>query len=183
VKRWLVLTSLATLGSCKIFGPSGDPYEYVASDAGDDATVEDAHGQGDEVPVASDDSGGGSPGADAADDADDAGTADEGADVACTAAASDAGCDPVRNAGCTAPLQCDVSLSLTGTPTGACVLSTGTDAGGACSTLFGEPCPPGNTCVNSACRKLCYCDSDCPAAQCCSDKSGAQGFTLCAPCM
>ena len=186
MKRWLALTSLAVLGSCKLGGPSANPDEYLASDAGADATLKDAHSQGDDAPVASDDSGAAPGGDDAspsdgAPGADDAGTSDD-AGVACTVAASDAGCDPVHNTGCTAPLRCDVSLSLTGTPTGACVLYTGTDAGGACWTLVGETCSPGTTCVNSACRTLCYCDSDCPTGQCCSDKSGAQGFTLCAPC-
>jgi hypothetical protein len=185
VKRWLALTSLAVLGSCKLGGPSANPDEYLASDAGDDATLKDAHSQDDDSPVASDDDAPVAPGdsgGPGADDADDASTSDDGPGVPCTVAASDAGCDPVHNTGCMAPLRCDVSLSLTGTPTGTCVLYTGSDAGGACSTFIGETCPPGSTCVNSACRTLCYCDSDCPANQCCSDKAGAQGFTLCTPC-
>jgi hypothetical protein len=179
VKRWLAVAPIALVGSCKFGGPSANPYEYVASDAGDDATVEDAQtSQGNDAPVASEDSGGG-PGAD---DAGDAGTPEDGGGGPCVAA-PDAGCDPVHNTGCTAPLQCDVSASLTGTPTGTCVFYTGTEAGGACSTFLGESCPPGHTCISSTCRTLCYCNSDCPTGQCCSDTSGAQGFTLCAPCM
>jgi hypothetical protein len=178
VKRWLALAPIALVGSCKFAGPSANPDEYVASDAGEDATVDVGQGgQGDDAPVASDDSSGG-PGAD---DASDTGTADDGGGAPCTATAPDAGCDPVHNTGCITAQQCDVSVSLTGTPTGACVWSTGTDAGGPCSTLFGESCSPGHTCVNSTCRTLCYCDSDCPAGKSCSDKTGAQGFTLCAP--
>jgi hypothetical protein len=63
------------------------------------------------------------------------------------------------------------------------VLSTGTDAGGSiCTTIFGETCMPGSTCVNGACQALCYCTPDCPTGQCCTDAS-AQGFSLCGSCM
>jgi hypothetical protein len=182
--RWLALAPIALLGSCKFGGPSANPNAYVASDSGDDATPEDGPSSpGDDAPVASDDSGGG-PGADDADDADGASTTPDGgaASKACDAAV--AVCDPVHNTGCNGLQQCDVNPSVTAMPTGNCVFYSGSDGGGACTmTPISESCPPGSTCVSGACRSVCLCNTDCPTGQCCSEPSGAQGFTLCAPCI
>ncbi len=178
--RWIVHVSIAALCSCRIGGPSTDPNAYVASDSGEDATVEGGHvNPGDDAPVASDDSSASS-GDDSTTDA--AGMPDThgGGGGACDAAV--AMCDPVHNTGCDPLHQCDVGISLTMMPTGNCVFFSGSDAGGAClMTGLTESCLPGHTCVGGACRALCFCNSDCPAGKSCSDTTSVMGFTLCAP--
>lgn len=95
------------------------------------------------------------------------------------------GCNPIANTGCAAELgmQCDVDL-LASTLSGLCVFSAPPPDGGACLNIPPtESCPPGHTCVDfSECKKLCACDSDCDAGDCCSERLGDHGFKTCSPC-
>lgn len=100
---------------------------------------------------------------------------------ACEPAKPVASCDPIRNTGCPPLTQCDIETSAS-TPTGRCVFFMD-PLGGPCSASFvSVGCDPQNTCVAGACRKLCYCDADCPQGQSCTDASGpgpAGAFKLC----
>jgi hypothetical protein len=90
-------------------------------------------------------------------------------------------CDPIANTGCPAELglQCDVDLLAT-TPTGACVFSAPPPDPNSCLAIFPtESCPPGSTCVEGACLKVCLCDSDCDAAERCDLPLAASGFKGC----
>jgi hypothetical protein len=101
----------------------------------------------------------------------------------CEPATPIATCDPVRNTGCPPLTQCDVDTGAT-TPTGRCVFFQASLDSTTCSATFlNESCEAQSTCVGNACRKLCYCDSDCPTGQCCNDSFDPQGvFKLCSPC-
>lgn len=96
-------------------------------------------------------------------------------------------CDPVRNTGCPPLMQCDIDTGAT-KATGRCVFQAEADASVAdsCSATFvSETCAAQSTCVSNQCRKMCYCDGDCPRGQCCNDASGpgpAGAFKLCSPC-
>jgi len=93
-------------------------------------------------------------------------------------------CDPVRNMGCLPLTQCDIDTAAS-TPTGRCVFFQAAAPGACMVTFLSETCEAQSTCVASACRKLCYCDSDCPTGQCCNDLSGPGpkgAFKLCRPC-
>jgi len=103
---------------------------------------------------------------------------------ACGPAQPVATCDPVRNTGCPPLTQCDIETSAT-TPTGRCVFYQATPGVPCSSSFVNVTCDAQNTCVAGECRKLCYCDSDCPPGNCCSDTSGpgpAGAFKLCHPC-
>jgi hypothetical protein len=91
-------------------------------------------------------------------------------------------CDPVHNTGCNPFQQCDVDPSQASTPTGLCLFGGGTDAGTCLATIFTESCPAKSTCVDGGCRTLCFCNGDCPVGECCSDRSGPPGFTMCGGC-
>jgi hypothetical protein len=191
VKRCLALVPIGVLVSCRFGGPSANPDDYVAFDAGADAVLADEQGsQGEDAAVARTDAdASGASGADASpgdatppDEASDASTADgvvEGG--ACAVAV--AVCDPVHNMGCNPLQQCDVDTSQTSTPTGLCVFNSGSEGGGVCTMTFvSESCAPKHTCASGVCRALCFCNADCPSGQCCSDTSGPRGFTLCQTC-
>ncbi|MET0386978.1 MAG: hypothetical protein ABW321_13515 [Polyangiales bacterium] len=94
-------------------------------------------------------------------------------------------CNPITNRGCAGELgmQCDVDL-LAGELAGQCVFSAPPPDGGTCLNIPPtESCPAGSTCVDfSECRKLCLCDDDCGAGECCAEDLGAQGFKVCSPC-
>jgi hypothetical protein len=103
---------------------------------------------------------------------------------ACGPAKPVATCDPVRNTGCPPLTQCDIETSAT-TPTGRCVFFQATPGVPCSSSFVNVTCDAQNTCVAGECRKMCYCDSDCPPDNCCSDTSGpgpAGAFKLCHPC-
>jgi hypothetical protein len=176
--------SLALLGlvACRFGGPSADPDAYVSFPV-PDAAIEDAQDFGATdatVDPASD--AGSLPGSDASgtDDGGDPFLNDDGGTCGSAIVAT---CNPVQNTGCNGLQQCDVDTSQKTTPTGICVFNSGADAGGTClTTLFTESCAPKSTCVNGACRALCFCNTDCPTGQCCSDTTGPTGFTLCQAC-
>jgi hypothetical protein len=185
--------ALVALGACRFGGPTGDPGQEVSFPDSADGAVVDASMAADDgsfVPPSSDatigppDRDGALPlGDDARDDASggDASFDDTGEGGSC--AATVAVCNPVHNTGCDALHQCDVDVSQTKTATGLCVFNGGAaDTGPCTASVFNESCSPTFTCVNSACRELCFCDPDCPAGQCCSDTSGPPGFRLCRPC-
>jgi hypothetical protein len=190
VKRWLALVPIAVVVSCRFGGPTGDPYAYVASDAGDDGSLEDQDASqgadttvsptGSDAPPGTGDDSPGNPAP--PDDASNPSTPD-GASEGGPCAATVSVCDPVHNTGCNPLQQCDVDTTQTSTPTGLCLFNSSSEGGGACTmTLVSESCAPGHTCVSGACHALCACNADCPAGQCCSDTSGPQGFTLCGMC-
>lgn len=119
------------------------------------------------------------------DDREQAGSDTDLAPSECAPSQPVSGCDPVRATGCPPLMQCDINVSAK-QPTGRCVFPQPTTPTPACMSSFvGESCESQWTCVNSTCRKLCYCDADCPSGECCSDESGPgpQGvFKLCEPC-
>jgi hypothetical protein len=191
VKRCLVLVPIAVLASCRFGGPSGNPGDYVGSNAGGDAALDGAQGSpGDDAAVAPHDA---DASVAAGDDAtpDDAELPGEAGDAITPDAVVEGGgcvatvavCDPVKNTGCNPLQQCDVDTTQASTPTGLCVFSSSSEGGSACTMSFvSESCSPEHTCVGGACRALCFCNADCPTGQCCSDTSGPHGFTLCRPC-
>jgi hypothetical protein len=186
--RFTLLGCLA-LAACRFGGPSGDPEAYVAFpvDGGEDASAGASSGG---AQATDDDSGGSNSEASAGDDTNGDDAAGDDAVAGDDAAGGTCGrtipvCDPVHNTGCNPFQQCDVDPSQMTTPTGLCLFYSGSDASapGACmTTLITETCPAKSTCVSGACRALCFCDSDCPASQCCSDTSGPPGFRLCRAC-
>jgi hypothetical protein len=187
-----LLLPIGVVLSCRIGGPSADPDMYDPLDSGADATLEGGHNsQGEDAPVGPDDQDASVLNGQDSAPFDDTGTAADAStpDGAVGAGGCDAAiavCDPVHNTGCNALLQqqCDVNTLVTTMPTGNCVYNSGgAEAGGACiASPVSESCAPRSTCVSGACRTLCFCNADCPSAQCCSDTSGPPGFTLCGPC-
>jgi hypothetical protein len=173
------LAALA-ISSCRFGGPSGNPEAYVAfADGGDDGEA----GSPSEAGTVVDDATTGDEEAPAEASADDASSDDAGDarvdDASCTVAVPI--CDPVHNTGCDALHQCDVDTSQS-KPTGICVFYSASDAGTCSSSIFNETCAPRSTCASGSCRALCFCDSDCPAAQCCAAGSGPGGFGVCGVC-
>jgi hypothetical protein len=175
---------LLVLGACRFGGPSGDPSAYV------DFPDPDASLQG--ATAGAQDGGGGDDATEAtsANDAENAGAGEAGPDApvpdadpaSCTPAKATPVCDPVHDTGCDALHRCDVDPTQP-TATGRCVFASSAPEGGPCSSSFlDESCPGTSTCVGTACRQPCYCDSDCSPAQCCSDSSSSFGFLLCQPC-
>ncbi|MET0284600.1 MAG: hypothetical protein ABW352_09030 [Polyangiales bacterium] len=104
----------------------------------------------------------------------DAGRADAGGNM-CTPVTAPAVCDPVKNTGCSLFLRCDLDPAAS-TPAGRC-LFTGLSLGGECTAnALSTTCEVGSTCVDGACRKTCYCNADCGAAQKCTGTApGAEG--------
>ena len=103
----------------------------------------------------------------------------------CGSAAAIPGCDPIRNTGCLAELgmQCDVDLAMT-KPSGVCVFSAPpTDPNSCINIPPVETCPAGQSCIGGRqCQRICLCDSDCDAGECCSERIGNSGFKSCRPC-
>lgn len=109
---------------------------------------------------------------------------------ACQPSPSPLICDPVHNIGCLVPFSfCDIDPTQA-VIAGRCVFPFATaapaaDGGASCvSDATTETCLPTSTCVNKTCRKLCYCDGDCAAGQCCAEPApgSAGAFKLCKPC-
>jgi hypothetical protein len=94
-------------------------------------------------------------------------------------------CNPVINEGCPTALQmqCAVDLLAPGLA-GYCIFQGMTlmDGGACFNSGVTEDCPPTNTCYGGQCRKLCFCDADCDAGQCCSLRVGNYGFGACGDC-
>ena len=183
------LFALVAFTGCRIGGTRENPYDavYFPDAAADAAHVVASTPSGD-------DGGSFDPGADGdATSADDGGAAGDDGGGGLDAGADDASgggncsptvavCDPVHDTGCNPFQQCDINPSLPATPTGQCVFG-GAEGGGACTvSIFTESCPAKSTCVDGGCRQLCFCNTDCPAHECCSDRKGAPGFTLCGSC-
>lgn len=107
----------------------------------------------------------------------------------CQPATLPAICDPVKNLGCLVPFSsCDID-TMQVVATGRCVFPwTSTppaaDAGSCYVDATTDTCAATSTCVNGTCRKLCYCDSDCEAGECCSEPAPgpSTAFKLCKPC-
>jgi hypothetical protein len=188
VTRYSIAIFLCGLTACRFGGPSADPHEYVSYDDGSsvpDASEEASHGE--EASAAFNATDSSSEAAqsslsDATADQDAANdTFPEDSIAVSNCQPSVPVCDPVHNTGCNPLQQCDVDPTET-TPTGLCVFGSPSDAAVCLATAFTENCGPGSTCVGGACRSLCYCDSDCPAGQCCSGTSSPGGFLLCESC-
>jgi hypothetical protein len=179
---------LVGLAACRFVGPTSDPAEYVAS-------PEDATAGGPDAPGAlgDDDSGsappsGDAPGGGELDGGGSDAALDDSTDASCAVmVAMVMGCDPVRNTGCNPFQQCDIAppqTTLGGMGSmlaGQCVFGAA-EAGVCTSSILSESCPPKSTCVDGGCQKLCFCNADCPVGQCCSDRSGPSGFSLCGAC-
>jgi hypothetical protein len=178
--KWRCAVWLALVAACRFGGPSAKPEEYVslidaAAEAGrflpgDDAGSSSPIGEGSAPP---DDVG--MPG--------DGGVFDDAIateEAACSV--SVAVCDPVHNTGCNPLQQCDINPLQMSAPTGQCVFGGAADAGFCTVSIVNESCAPKSTCVDGGCRQLCSCNADCPAGQCCSDRSGPAGFSLCRTC-
>jgi hypothetical protein len=102
----------------------------------------------------------------------------------CGAMREISGCDPMSNQGCLPELgmQCDVDL-LADTPAGVCVFSAPPPSPDSCLNIPPtESCPPQTTCVGTSCAKICLCDTDCEAGDCCTTPVGGGGFKACGAC-
>jgi hypothetical protein len=179
------LLALLALAACRFGGPSADPDAYVASPAPDSGSKAAPADDGtDDATIATIDAPVGAPplGDDASTDVASLPLTDDDAGSAGGCAPMVAICNPVHDTGCNPLQQCDVDTSQK-TPTGICVFNSGSEGGAPCMmTIFTESCPAQSTCVNGACRALCFCDTDCPTGSCCTDTSGPAGFTLCEKC-
>lgn len=90
-------------------------------------------------------------------------------------------CNPVTNDGCPPTMQCAVDLLATA-PTGYCTFSSPPMPGTCFNSGVTESCLPTEACVDFECRKLCFCDADCGAGECCVDPVGEAGFKACGAC-
>lgn len=149
---------------------SDEPDAKVRSSSGSDAGKSNSGKPGDAGSSGSGSSSGGS-----------ASAGNGGSADACAPAKAVATCDPVRNTGCPPLTQCDIDTSAS-EPTGRCVFYSNPDGGECTSSFVNVGCSAQSTCVAGMCRKMCYCDSDCPQGQACSDTSGpgpSGAFKLC----
>ena len=95
-------------------------------------------------------------------------------------------CDPTKEDNecpTAATMKCFVDFQKSA-PTGYCAFYTPPRSGsGPCLTVVGvtDSCLPGHYCYNQVCRKLCLCNDDCLAGECCTEAIGG-GFKLCADC-
>lgn len=95
-------------------------------------------------------------------------------------------CDPTKEDNecpTAATMKCFVDFQKA-TPTGYCAFYTPPLSGSdPCLNVIGvtDSCLPGHYCHNQVCRKLCLCDDDCLAGECCTEPIGG-GFKLCADC-
>lgn len=94
-------------------------------------------------------------------------------------------CDPVCNTGCEGLSRCDV----TDLPrSGKCIGAWVSGEGELCvKTPLTDPCAARLTCVDGACRRLCYRDADCAApGSCCGQELFLQGqpsgYKICVAC-
>ena len=115
------------------------------------------------------------------------GTGGSDAGMSCQPAMPPAICDPVKNLGCLVPFSfCDIDP--TQAAAARCVFpwsATPPPADGGClADMMSSTCMPMSTCVSGTCKKICYCDQDCPAGQCCSEPAPGSSttFKLCRPC-
>jgi hypothetical protein len=107
----------------------------------------------------------------------------------CQPATPPMGCDPVNNIGCLVPFSfCDIERSQA-VATGKCVFPWSStppplDGGSCFMDAMSSTCTPTSTCVDGSCREICYCDSDCPGGQCCTEPAPGSSttFKLCTPC-
>jgi len=111
----------------------------------------------------------------------------------CQPATPPAICDPVKNIGCLVPFSfCDID-QMQAVASGRCVFPWTSnppplaprDAGSSCYVdATTDTCVATSTCVHGSCRKLCYCDSDCGAGECCTELApgSSSAFRLCKPC-
>lgn len=99
-------------------------------------------------------------------------------------------CNPVTNeffvAECGPSFNQQCGIDQFSMLVGYCVFASETPAtlGGACfNSGVTESCPPTSTCsADGICRKICLCDADCVAGQCCTEPVGATGFSMCGDC-
>lgn len=114
---------------------------------------------------------------------DDAGRGDGGVDR-CPEAAI-AVCDPIQNIGCPSGLSMQCAIDYAARLTGYCIYNAPPALGmsGEClNTGITESCPPQFTCFAERCAKICLCDAECGAGQCCSQPIDRTGFSVCSDC-
>ncbi|HEX4478120.1 MAG TPA: hypothetical protein VH142_23710 [Polyangiaceae bacterium] len=167
-------------------GQGGTGGTIDATDPGTGGTFPNSDGSGGVIDSTGDASSGVSTGGVASVPSSDGSVGTAGSSEGCQPPTPAAVCDPVKNIGCLIPLSfCDIDPTQS-TPSGRCVFPTSPapgDAGACAVAVLSESCAPLSTCVNGACRRLCYCDSDCPVGSCCTDPApGPRAFRLCAPC-
>lgn len=117
-------------------------------------------------------------------------TADGGEDAAPDASAACpeveiAICNPMKNTGCATGLSMQCAIDLAATLTGYCIYNAppALGMGGEClNTGITESCPATFTCYAASCRKICLCDAECGAGQCCTDPVERTGFRVCGDC-
>ncbi len=164
---WLLTTA------CRFGGPSGTATEVTDPvEAGEDGSAEeDREDARDEDDVSPPPSVGFPP--DSVDD--------EPAFGAC-GPATVPGCDPVRGTNCAPGISQCIADPGAAEPAGRCVFPGMATAAGCDENGLFTTCPPLFTCKAGACRKYCYCDSDCPPGDTCSESSGQDNtglFKLC----
>jgi hypothetical protein len=179
-------------GSCRMGGPEATTME---SDGGRDGAGQRGDGvlvRGSTTPdgalaVATPDTASILGGIDAGDVTSPAGTSDAGivpTASGCLPPQQSDVCDPVCNTGCGA-LRCDVGDQP---HTGRCVGAWIDGEGTLClKTAITDPCAAHLSCVDGACRRLCYRDSDCasPGSCCTQDlllEGQPSGYKICVAC-
>ncbi|MDD9936340.1 MAG: hypothetical protein OXT09_22200 [Myxococcales bacterium] len=91
-------------------------------------------------------------------------------------------CDPVANTGCPPELGMQCAVDLANTLAGYCIFASPPTILPCLNTLVTESCAAGSACVDGECRRLCFCDSECEAGQCCNGPIAAHGFSACGDC-
>lgn len=187
----LAVVVLALVAGCRLGGPSADPNEFIGPET--ESSMPDGQAVDSAVPPAND-----APAHEAGSVSDASGDTnhDAGANADAQDAAADAtsdgdgcsppvnplSCDPVGGAGCPVLQQCDIDTTVLPAATGHCVFTTMDDAGTCNFTILSESCPSQSTCVAGACKRICYCNADCSAGECCGGTPPGAGFNYCTPC-
>lgn len=91
-------------------------------------------------------------------------------------------CDPVANIGCGSDPLAQCGVDLINPLGGHCLFFTPNVAVDCLNIFVVESCGPGHACIDGACQRLCFCDSECPIGQCCSLPLGETGFSFCGAC-
>ena len=94
-------------------------------------------------------------------------------------------CDPIKNIGCPSGVSMQCAIDYAATLTGYCIYNAPPALGmsGEClNTGITESCPAQFTCFSERCAKICLCDAECDAGQCCSQPIQGTGFSVCGDC-
>jgi hypothetical protein len=94
-------------------------------------------------------------------------------------------CNPMVNDVCSAAVGQHCSVDVLNYLTGYCVFTSmpSPQLGGEClNTGVTESCSPTTLCHETLCRKICLCDADCDAGECCNEPIESTGFSVCTAC-